>query len=1124
MGLGLILGSSGTGKSRYALEQLIRHSMDRPAGRFFFIVPEQYTMEMQREMVRRHPRGGSMNLDVISFHRLAFRVLAEQNVQKLTLLDDLGKSMLLRRALRRHRNELTVFRRQTDKAGFFDQIKSTLSELFQYGVTEEDLDRMIEASSGRPALSRKLADIRTAYRAFREELSEDTIPSEELLGVLAGMAPASELLRDAEIVLDGFTGFTPLQYKLIEQLLTVCREITVTVTIDPQAVSGPVREEDLFALSRQTVDRLRRLGRESGIVLRPDVIMTEDHRFDRPALHLLEQRLMRSGSAVPPARGETDGLRLCVCSTPAEEARLCAAAVLRLCREEGLTFREIGVVCSDLTVYRSCLEDALTAAQIPYFIDVKEHLSDHPAVSLIQSALEAVTKGWTYDAVLRFARSLFSPLTQTEADELDRYALAMGLSGRKKWDAPFEKSMQQLPGVPLERLNGLRERVTAPLLLLQEGLSAPTAEGKARGLVAFFESLSLWEKLEEERLHLEETGQMHAASVTGQVYRLLLELLDRLVDVLGEEEMSAAEFCDVLATGFSESKAGLIPERLDRLVIGDMERTRLGAVRALIFLGLNDGMVPRSASRHRLITDRDRQLLADLQVELSPAARQNAYIQRFYLYLTLTKAGHEVILTYAETSAEGRELLPSPSLREIRRAVPGLAPHRVTPEELYASEKSLRRPMLDQIRRLREGGTPDADGRVLLSWFRRNRPDLFAGMIRASLSGYHEERLSRACADRLYGPVLSGSISRLESYASCAFAEFVSGGLGLKPMEEKQFGAADLGSLYHQCIEVFFTQLVADGADPRAVTEEERKRRTADAVRIVTESFGHGMMTETASMQYRRERIRRVIDRTVWALLSQLAQGSYRPYASEMKFAPQDAASLRLPIGSDRVMLLKGRIDRLDIAETGDSVLVRIVDYKSGRKKIEDEQLYPGLQLQLPVYLKAACEVLEQSMPGKVIVPAMMEYVPVDDPIVEGPPDLSEEELGQLLREQLAPKAMMLGSLASIEAYDRQTAEALRADPGLSYDKAVGKENRLISGPAMSHLLGFVQKRSQELGRGISEGRIPVDPYKRGDRTACTYCPYRIVCGFDPRRPGFTYRRLPQPDPEEIYGKEDPHA
>ena len=232
MSLQFVIGSSGSGKTRYLYENLINLSMEHPEGNYIAIVPEQFTMQTQKEIVTLHPNHGSMNIDIVSFQRLAYRIFEELGVEHLEVLDDMGKSMVLRRVAAGQKKNLGLYGSHLNQTGFVNQLKSMLSELYQYGIQPENLREAMEHAG--PLLCEKLHDISVVYEAFQQEIQEKYITAEEILDVLCRVLPRSELIRKSVVTLDGYTGFTPVQYRIVELLMRYAKQVIITVSIDPE--------------------------------------------------------------------------------------------------------------------------------------------------------------------------------------------------------------------------------------------------------------------------------------------------------------------------------------------------------------------------------------------------------------------------------------------------------------------------------------------------------------------------------------------------------------------------------------------------------------------------------------------------------------------------------------------------------------------------------------------------------------------------------------------------------------------------------------------------------------------------------------------------------------------------
>ena len=232
MSLQFIIGSSGAGKSYFAYERVIRESMEHPERNYYIIVPEQFTMQTQKTLVEMHPGKGILNIDILSFERLAYRVFEETGGDNRKVLEDTGKSMVLQKMVQQHRKELAYLGSQMNKPGYLDEVKSLVSEFMQYDIREENLAEMKEKAKDQPLLEMKLKDVGILYQSFREFLKGHYMTGEEVMDVLLKQLPFSEKLKGAEFLFDGFTGFTPIQVNVLRELLVIADRISVTVTMD----------------------------------------------------------------------------------------------------------------------------------------------------------------------------------------------------------------------------------------------------------------------------------------------------------------------------------------------------------------------------------------------------------------------------------------------------------------------------------------------------------------------------------------------------------------------------------------------------------------------------------------------------------------------------------------------------------------------------------------------------------------------------------------------------------------------------------------------------------------------------------------------------------------------------
>lgn len=1134
MSLRFVIGASGAGKSTYVYREIIRRSQAAPDDPFFVIVPDQFTMQTQMDLVTMHEKKGIMNIDVLSFSRLAHRVFEELGAEGMPMLDDTGKSLIVRRVAADRKEQMPVIGGNLGRTGYVHEVKSAISEFMQYGIGPKELEELAEFAKGRGQLCHKLQDLRVVYEGFLQFIRDRFLTVEELLEVLASLLPKSRLIPGSVVVFDGFTGFTPVQNKVIFQLLKLAREVVVTVTMDGR--EDPflrAQEQELFALSKKTVASLARLAQEAGtrleepVLLRPAAVP----RFHGAArLAHLERHLFRYPPVPFPGEGAQEGsagqpldlseeITLLEASSQREEVRQIGIAIRRLVREKGYCYRDIAVICGDLNAYGSTLEREFLALDIPVYVDRTRGIGLNPFIEYIKSALQVRVQNYSQEAVFRYLRSGLADFSPGETDRLENYARSMGIRGRKKWGTPFVYRTREMtdPVGELEELNALRARLVGQLEPLY-GSFQKTADF-AQGLYRFIADNGVQQKLKrfEEQFAREKDAVREREY--AQIYRLVMDLLDQIVALIGEEPMKPEEFAKLLEAGFDEIQVGTIPQNVDRVVAGDVERTRLKQVKALFLAGVNDGYIPRNGGKGGILSDLDREFLTASGRELAPSPRQQMYIQRLYLYLNLTKPSERLVLSWARMSAEGRALRPSFLVGQLQRLFPGMAVRRPEAAPLLEQVQSLkdgRQYLAAGLRRFADGGLSGAEERSFFTLYRLyQRDQVYAAwsgrLTDAAFLRYRESRLTRAVAAALYGQTLLGSVSRLEQYAACAYSHFLRYGLQLAQQEEFSLEAADLGNLFHGALEIFAQKLKENGYTWFDFPPEEGDRLVAEAVDACAAAYHNTVLFDSARSAYLLTRIRRILCRTVRAMQYQLNKGSFVPERFEVSFSvAEDLEAVNIALGEGERMRLRGRIDRMDVREEEDRVYVKVVDYKSGSRDFSLAALYYGLQLQLVVYLNAAMELTAKDHPGKQVFPAAMLYYRVQDPVIEAEEgELSPEEVNSRILRALCTTGVVNASEDVVRGLDADFTDRSDVVPvARKKDGSISGRSGVMEEADFRAVSAFAEKKIREAGRQILDGRIALDPYVQKSRSACDFCPYRKVCGFDRQIEGFQAREL----------------
>lgn len=1011
--------------------------------------------------------------------------------------------------------------------GFVAEIKSVISELYQYGIGEAELMKMLSLAEKKPILRAKLSDLRVIRRGFEEYMADTYVTKEELLDVLCKVTEQSVLIRNSVICFDGFTGFTPVQYRLLGLLMKCAKMVYVTVTLpeqeNPYKIYG---EQELFHLSKTTISKLGALADERGVQQFPVQVITGiPYRFRRAeALKSLEENLFRY--PVRPYEKEQEQVILVEAQHPVREAEYAAREIWHLVKEKGYRYRDIAVISADMEQYGDVLKEAFDRQGIPCFIDRKNSIMGNPFVEFVRSALMIVRENCSYESIFRYLRTGLTDMAEADIDILENYCLALGIRYRADWEKLWTRSTREILPEQMEKMNRLRVQVCEeirPLFCWTE--KETTVLEKMTALHEFVRAHEIQEKLAVYESYFTEQKNPGMAKEYQQTYGLVMELFDKIVTLLGEERMDGRELSDILDSGFEEIKVGIIPPSLDQVLVGDMERTRLKDIRALFFLGVNDGLIPRNSSKGGILSQTEREFLKENAITLSPTVRENAYIQKFYLYLNLTKPSEKLYVTYARTSADGKALRPSYLTGVLKKLFPLLT---VRQEEEAKHTEYLTTPeasmefFLQGLKKMAEG-EGSKEWKELYSWYLQHEGfrQRVQEYVKVAFTGNVESRIAKAAASRLYGPQPVQSVTRLEQYSACAFAHFLTYGLRLKEREEYELLAMDLGNMFHSAMERYSKKLVEEGLKFCEVPEEMRVRLVKDCIEEITTDYGNSILSVSARNAYFIKRLTRITDRTVWALQNQLQKGSFQPVSYEISFSQMDGLrALTVPVDGEKEIRLQGRIDRMDLYEDEKNVYVKIIDYKSGNTSFDLSSVYYGLQLQLVVYLEAAMEMEKRKSPGKMVIPAGIFYYNMKDPIVDITelPDGSDVE--NVLLEKLRMNGLVNDREQVIRLMDCEFEKKSQVLP-VSYNKdgSLSRQSSAMSEEQLAQTMEYVREKMSAMGKEMLEGKIEASPYEKGMRTACDFCTYHGICGFDETQPGYAYRRLKEFDREEFLKK-----
>lgn len=1178
MSLQFIFGNSGSGKSDFLYDSVLKQAKENKEQQFLIIVPEQFTMQTQRELVERQKQHAIMNVDVLSFARLAYRVFDDLGKQNVVVLEETGKNLVLRKVAEQKKAELNVLGANMNKMGYVGEVKSLISELMQYNIRPDALAEFLEKEPLGEGLRLKMQDVLTMYQGFTEYLKGRYITAEEVLELLYDVAEESKLLCGSVIVLDEFTGFTPIQNRLMEKLLVLAKKVSVSVTMDVREDFYQCRGvHELFAMSKKTVASLLKVAELCKVPVEEPIVLPtgEKRRYaGAPDLYFMEQNLFRPGAGsyrykvsekamksnknheklTDSQLEETPDIRITSLKNPREELKFAAREIVRLTREQGYRYRDIAVVTGDVQQYGNYVPEIFEQYHIPYFIDQTKNILFHPFIECIRAILEMIEYDFSYESVFRFLRcglaekiipqgklstmeleldgetgeksaqckeQTIHRLTEQEIDRLENYVLARGIRGASRWSKPWTFVMPDGTLEDMERLNEIREAVYEnfkPLLMAFRG-KENTVSTQTFELYSLIRRLDMEQLLKERGEFFEKNGNQARAKEYDQIYKIVMDLLDKVTSLLGDETMTIREYSDILDAGFEAAKVGIIPPGNDTVTVGDIERTRLNHIKILFFVGVNDGVVPKAGNQGGIISQFEREKMAEYHLELAPGAREKVFIQKFYLYLNMTKPSERLYVTFCRVNSDGKALRRSYLIGTLLKLFPQLVVEEPSEEETLEGVLTAESALPFLMEGLNKPVEDEEAWTALLAWYLSDGGDREKALqlFDAAFGVHQDDAISKAVTKALYGNTLDNSVTRLEQFAACAFAHYLSYGLRLRERELQQFASVDMGNIYHDVLERFAKGIEMSEYTWFDIPQEAQDALLSQSMEDAIAGSGIGDVFEDARNSYLLKRMETTAKRTIWALMLQVRKGKFVPSGFEVSFSRAERLdAVQFQLGEDEKMRLRGRIDRIDTYETDDKVYVKIIDYKSGNTSFSLLNFYYGLQLQLVVYMNVALELTKKIYKGKDTEPAGIFYYHITDPMVDSDGGESEEEIRRSILEQLKVGGLVNEDPEIYGAMDTDFTGTSSVIPvALKADGSLKAASKTASAYEFGLMSDYVRKKIEHVGKEIFAGNVSVKPYLLGDRSGCDYCPYHTICGFDVRMPGFSYQQFEKFDSSE---------
>lgn len=1082
MGITMIVGRQSQRLSEEVYRQ-IGAALDAGKEKLYLVVPEQFTLGAEEALIKANRLSGLLDVEVLSPKRLENRVLQETGGLTKTYMDSHGKNMLLQKTLGDIQEQLTIYRSSVKKPGFLLNIADLIGELKQNEISPENLEETRKRLN-QGIMPQKLGDVIRIYRHFQELLGNDRKDEEDLRNFVCGKIPTAEFLKDSEIWIDGFQNFSAQDYRMIGNLLETATEIHIALPWDPNPVA---RDLEVFHLTATTMDAIKAIGARAQVSFKVEKISSVHQK--KPELAHLEANLFAYPKLKYPEA--VHQISLIQCQNTWEEVEMGAHTILELIREEGLSFRDIVVLAGDLDEYGSIIKRIFAQYQIPFFMDDLRAIGDNHLVEAVVTALEAIQSNYRLDDVIGFVKTGFSPISLSECEDLENYALEFGIRG-KQWEQEFSK-ISQNSALELVSLNALRVKLITPLAQLKAALKAgQTCQDYTRTLYEFLVTIKTPEKIEALVEQLLQEQNYEAMEIYHQIWNILMEVFDQIVETMGSDEVTGEEYLRILKSGFQGYQLGIIPPYRDYVSITDLRRSRSSAFEVLIVFGLNEGKIPGAGSEPNLFSDLERQILGANQIWLQNNRSFQMDQERFLVYDLLTKPQSRLVLHWALADLEGNSQQPSILVSQILGIFPTIEIISTLTDGVAAFWNSLSTPdatlwhLVNYLRKSQTESSATQQERVLwaevLDWYqnnpayRKNIDNLMQALNYAGVS----QAMTGTEAAALYGKNLRTSITRLETHRQCPFSHYVRYGLKPEGRPIYTIAAPEIGTLLHELIDGFFRAVREQQLDLRTLPKIKRDTLLEEVLESCLPQIKTNVFNSTGQNQYLGKKLERVGKKSIDILVQQLCAGDFEPQATEFCFEQE----LSLPDAKLGEVKIYGKIDRLDLYQKDGHTWVKVIDYKTGSKKLGYDDIYYGLSLQLLVYLDGAMTVI----PAEEILPGGTFYFYVDDPM----PRLDfGENVQAAINKSFKLNGLLLDDDLVIAAMDHD------ADAKTSDILPVYRSEFKLKQDEFTDIIDYVRKTVIRQIKNIYQGDIKIRPYKKGADYACQYCDYKGICQFD---------------------------
>jgi ATP-dependent helicase/nuclease subunit B len=1108
------VGKSSTGKSHQMMKELKKSNADE----LIYLVPEQFNLEAERQLIEKMGLPGLININVLSFDWLIKTVLKSIGGINGIELDRFGQSMIIRKILGTYENDLVFYKGSVNKKGLIDKFNLLFQKINMKGVEENSLKNIFLDQVEDDYLKKKTKDILKIYQVYRNYLTQEYLTVDDQFKHVLDVIDSLDFLKNTRLWIDEFHGFNALQFQMIEKIFSLCEDVTIALTIDYEH-----REITPNKNVNETLKKLEEICVENNFNY--EIIEFKDNNYNHEEIYFLSENIFKYPNEI--YSKEVINIKGFIGNDFYSEVEMVAIELHDLIKKAEYTWQDIAIIVSSLDDYQLTIKSVLEEYNIPYFIDKKVSILNNPLIKFIISTLEVYQKHFRYEDVFSLVKTGFTHLSKNESEKLENYVINYGIKG-SLWQNDFKRGRKDLSEDELKYINSLRKKLMDPFFEFYDSIDKKIND-VSKFTISYYEFLKeygLVNALEEWIRQLQAEDLLEEVNENTQIWNIIMKIIEEFVELFKEESLSLKEYIKILKEGITEYEVGILPALDNEVLVGDVHRTKVSDIKVLCVLGMNDGLFPSKIENNDIFSEDEKMIIKkngfDLQNDLDYKVSEENYL----VYRLFSKAKEHLILSYALSNNEGKTLRPSIFIDKIKSIFPEirflsfLNFENEMEKRLLVTEQSTVKYLVSQLRKLIDGYPVNSFWLEVYQWYLDNKEN-FNWIEEALFYDNNLKSIDENFARKLYELPLYASSSRIDSFVDCPFKHFVK--YGLSPKERKNFEVElpDLGIMFHASLEEFGYALEKENIKWEDLTQEKSDAIVSHIVDEITSEYNDELFNENNRNKYYKHKILRVVKQSIWTLIDHVIKGDFKPKAFEINFSdgPDGLKPVIIDLKNSEKLILKGTIDRLDILERDDETYVRVIDYKSGASDLKLSDIYNGNKTQLMIYLDALINDANYFGFGN-IKPAGVYYFKIDDPIVD-------YETNQLLQERILDEMKLSGiGIKDLDVLSQMDHDLVEKKKSSVFDVKLTKNGdfysnaKVITDEDFYLLRKHVKKHIENVGNKIISGDTNIFPLKKSTEfTACSYCDYLGICQFDQQFSGNHYNVLPRYKDKEVIEK-----